>query len=141
MNITVTEKINKIKVDRPEVLAGILRDILSFESVHDQYKEHFWGVYLDSRKIIKGIELITLGILDASLVHPREVFAPAISNHAVALIIAHNHPSGSTEASEADLLITKRLKEAGELLGITLLDHIIITLNNGYFSFKNRNLI
>ena len=104
-------------------------------------KEHFWGVYLDARNIITRIELIHLGTLNANLVHPRETFRPAIVSSAASLIVLHNHPSDDCEPSEDDLNITKRLVEAGKILGIELLDHIIINLKNKYFSFKEKELI
>ena len=73
---------------------------------------------------------MTIGTLTASLVHPREVFADAIADRAASIIVAHNHPSGSLEASQADREATNRLRQAGELLGISLVDHIIITKDN-----------
>ena len=104
-------------------------------------KEHFWGVYLNSRNNIIRIELVTLGILNANLVHPRETFAPAIESKASSLIVAHNHPSGDPEPSEDDLDITKRLVEAGKILGVELQDHIIITEKGRFYSFKSNHLI
>jgi DNA repair protein radC len=74
--------------------------------------------------------VVTIGTLTASLVHPREVFADAIADRAASIIVAHNHPSGSLEASRADKEVTNRLRQAGELLGISLVDHIIITKDN-----------
>ena len=77
--------------------------------------------------------LLTIGTLTASLVHPREVFADAITDRAASIIIAHNHPSGNLEASEADKQVTHRIRKAGEILGIELIDHLIIT-KNGFTS-------
>jgi DNA repair protein RadC len=90
-------------------------------------KEHFVAFYLDSREQEIKREIISIGILDSSLVHPREVFENAIRNNASAIIVAHNHPSGSLEPSIDDIEITKRLMQAGKLLGIELRDHVIIT--------------
>ncbi len=141
MTITISENTKKISVNNPEILAKVLRNVLRMENKHDQNKEHFWGIYLSSRNIINGIELISLGTLNASLVHPRETFAPALVNHSVSIIIAHNHPSGANDPSEDDIALTRRLEECGKILGIDLLDHLIITLNNGFYSFKENHLI
>ena len=90
-------------------------------------KEHFVVLYLNARNQLVYKETISIGTLNANLVHPREVFKPAIEHLAASVILAHNHPSGGTEPSEADLEITKRLADAGKLLGIELADHVIIT--------------
>jgi len=83
---------------------------------------------------------VSIGTLNASLVHPREVFSEAISANAASVIFAHNHPSGDTEPSSDDLLITKRLVEAGKIMGIEVADHIVVTQNT-FFSFKDKGLI
>ncbi len=89
-------------------------------------KEQLRGLYLNSRHELVHEEVISIGTLTANLVHPREVFQPAIARGAVAVIIAHNHPSGNAEPTDADLSVTLQLKAAGQLLGIELLDHIVI---------------
>jgi len=83
---------------------------------------------------------VSIGTLDSSLVHPREVFSEAIKSKAASVIFIHNHPSGDPKPSEDDLVITKKLIKAGEILGIAVTDHIIITRNN-YFSLKDQGLI
>jgi DNA repair protein RadC len=103
-------------------------------------KEHFVIFYLDSRNQEIKREIISIGSLNANLVHPREVFEPAIRNLAAQIILAHNHPSGDPTPSEDDLEITKRLVEAGKILGIEVIDHIIVTKNN-FYSFKEKDLI
>ncbi len=103
-------------------------------------REHFVGLYLNGANRIIGIHTITIGILNSSLVHPREVFKPAILSNATGIILAHNHPSGDPEPSLEDRRITNQIAEAGRLLGIPLLDHIIIG-ENRYFSFKDEYLI
>ncbi len=96
------------------------------ERMKDLKKEHFIAVFLDSKnKIIKD-EIISIGTLNSSLVHPREVFKEAIKNSANAIILVHNHPSGDCEASPEDRLVTKKIKEAGDTVGIKLIDHIIL---------------
>jgi len=104
----------------------------------DYHKEHFYIIALNSRN--HSIAEVSVGSLDASVVHPREVFAEAIKNKAASVIFAHNHPSGDPEPSEDDLVTTKQLTEAGKILGIEVVDHIIVT-KNSYFSFKDGNLI
>ena len=104
----------------------------------DYHKEHFYIIILNSRNW-STIE-VSIGSLNASIVHPREVFAEAIKNNAASVIFVHNHPSGDPKPSEDDLVVTKKLIKAGEILGITVADHIIITQSN-YFSLKDKGLI
>ena len=110
------------------------------KELRNHKKEHFVVFFLDSRNQEIKQETISIGSLTANLVHPREVFEPAIKNSAAHIIMAHNHPSGDPEPSEDDLLITKKLAQAGEILGIEVLDHIIVG-QKGYFSFKEKGLI
>jgi len=110
------------------------------KDIRDNKKEHFVIFYLDARNQEIKREIISIGTLNANLVHPREVFEPAIKNNAAQIIVAHNHPSGDTEPSEDDLIITKKLVEAGKILGIEVLDHIIVTKNT-FISLKEKNLI
>jgi len=93
-------------------------------------KEHFVVLYLNARNQLVHKETISIGTLNANLVHPREVFFPAIEHLAASIIVAHNHPSGGAEPSEADIMLTGRLKDAGKLLGIEIADHLIITSND-----------
>ncbi len=104
----------------------------------DYHKEHFYIIVLNSRNW--SVAEVSIGSLNASIVHPREVFAEAIKNKAASVIFVHNHPSGDTEPSEGDLEITKRLVDSGKILGIEIIDHIIIT-KNGFLSFKEKKLI
>ena len=90
-------------------------------------KEHLRGIYLNSHYRIVHEEVISIGSLSANIIHPREVFKPALDYSASAVILAHNHPSGSAEASDADIAVTRQLVDAGKILGIGLLDHVIIT--------------
>jgi DNA repair protein RadC len=103
-------------------------------------KEHFVALYLNARNQLVYKETISMGTLNANLVHPREVFEPALKHSAASITVAHNHPSADLEPSSADLELTKRLAEAGKIMGIEIADHIIITKNN-YFSFKEKRLI
>ncbi len=104
----------------------------------DYHKEHFYMIALNSRN--HSISEISVGSLNSSIVHPREVFAEAIKSKAASVILVHNHPSGDPEPSEDDLMITKRIVEAGKIMGIDVLDHVIITKNK-IFSFKEKQLI
>ena len=104
----------------------------------DYHKEHFYMIALNSRNY--SITEVAVGSLDSSIVHPREVFEEAIKNKAASVVFVHNHPSGDTDPSEDDLTITKRLVEAGKIMGIEVNDHIIIT-KTGFFSFKEKGLI
>jgi len=103
-------------------------------------KEHFVALYLNARNQLVHKETISMGTLNANLVHPREVFEPALKYSAASIMIAHNHPSGDSKPSEDDLEITKKLTEAGKMMGVEVLDHIIVTKNN-YFSFKDEKLL
>ncbi len=90
-------------------------------------KEHLRGIYLNAHYKVIHDEIISIGTVDANIIHPREVFKPAIEHSAVALILVHNHPSGVTTPSEADLNVTAQLVEAGKFLGVDLIDHVIVT--------------
>jgi DNA repair protein RadC len=103
-------------------------------------REHFLGFYLNSRNQVLRREIISIGSLNASIVHPREVFIPALAVSAASLILAHNHPSGDPSPSEEDLAITRRIAESGRLLGIELLDHVVVA-REAYTSFKERRLL
>ncbi len=89
-------------------------------------KEHLRGLYLNQHFKLIHDEVISIGTIDASIIHPREVFRPALEYGAVAVILAHNHPSGSTEPSGADIMITKEIIKAGRIMGVNLVDHVII---------------
>lgn len=108
-------------IDSPEKAVQQLADI------RDKKQEYFVCLTLDGANRLIAKRTITIGTLTASLVHPREVFADAITDRAASIIVAHNHPSGSLEPSRADMDVTDRLREAGDLLGVKLIDHIVVT--------------
>ena len=114
-------------IDSPDKAADQLSDI------RDKKQEYFVCLTLDGANRLISKRIITIGTLTSSLVHPREVFAEAISDRAASIIVAHNHPSGNLQSSDADRQVTERLKEAGVLLGINLVDHIIVT-SKGFVS-------
>lgn len=100
----------------------------------DRKQEHFLCASINGANEILNIRVVSIGLVDRTPVHPREVFADALSDRASAIIVAHNHPAGRLEPSASDIEITKQLKAAGVVMGITLLDHIIFN-RSGYFSF------
>jgi DNA repair protein RadC len=110
------------------------------KAIHARAKEHFKLILLNPRNKIIGISTVSVGTLNTSLAHPREIFKEAIIHSAMSVVLAHNHPSGDPEPSEDDLKITKRLVEAGKILGIEIIDHIIIGKNN-FCSFKEKGLL
>jgi DNA repair protein RadC len=117
------------------------QDILPFISyLSGKKQEHFVCLTLNGAGEIIENRVITVGLLNHSLVHPREVFADAITDRAASVILVHNHPSGSLEPSSQDLAITRQLAEAGSLLGIRVLDHIIIS-HRGLLSMRERGLL
>jgi DNA repair protein RadC len=103
-------------------------------------REHFVVLLLNARHELERRETVSIGSLNASIVHPREVFLPAILHSAASLVLVHNHPSGDPEPSEEDLSITRRLIEVGELVGIGVLDHVIVA-TRGTVSFRARQLL
>ncbi len=122
-------------IKNPETVVKAIR-----AGIKDKAKEHFKLILLNPRNKIIGISTVSVGTLNASLVHPREVFKDAIVHSAASVVLAHNHPSGDPEPSEDDLTITKRLTEAGKILGVEVIDHIIVG-KNGFFSFKEKGLV
>lgn len=109
------------RIRAPDDLAGLL-----LKELGGLDREHFLGVYLDARHRILAVRTVSVGTLNASLVHPREVYRPAVALQAAALIVAHNHPSGCASPSGDDLELTRRLARCGGLLGIELLDHLVV---------------
>ena len=114
--------------------------VAQLQELRHAKKEHYVVLNLNARNQLLHKETISSGTLNENLVHPREVFEPALRNLAARIVIAHNHPSGDTNPSEDDIAITKRLTEAGKLLGIEIIDHMIVS-GNGWTSFKEINLI
>lgn len=114
-------------------------DLLMLDMIHLK-KEHFKIVMLDTKNQVIGIEDISVGSLNSSIVHPREVFKEAIVKSSASIILVHNHPSGDPTPSKEDIAITRRLAEGGDILGVKVLDHIIIG-NNKYISLKEKEII
>lgn len=118
----------------PKQVYKELKDIKSLK------KEHFVVFYLNAQNQEITREIVSIGTVDLSVVHPREVFEGAIKNLATQIIVAHNHPSNDKNPSSEDIKVTNQLVKAGEVVGIAVLDHVIVT-KNGYYSFKLNNLI
>ena len=109
--------------------------------MRDKTREHLMALFLNARNELLHKKPMFIGTLNANLVHPREIFQEALKQNACSVILAHNHPSGDNEPSEDDLEITKRIKEAGKLMGIDVLDHVIIAKGKTPYSFKENKLI
>jgi DNA repair protein RadC len=128
-------QITKTTVKSPDDILHIIK-----KELKGKKKEYFMVALLDTRNHLIAIRTVSIGSLDTSIVHPREVFLEAISNSAASVIFIHNHPSGNPDPSEEDIKLTRQLIEAGKILDIDVLDHIVV-VDNGYFSMKARNLI
>jgi DNA repair protein RadC len=132
-----------LELDDPELMdirnpADVAKAIRA--SIEDKAKEHFKLILLNTRNRITGIFTVSMGTLNASLVHPREVFRKAIQHAASSVVLAHNHPSGNPDPSDDDIALTRRLCEAGRLLGIEVMDHIIVAKDD-FVSFKARGIL
>ncbi len=117
-----------VKIQSPSDVVPLLKHYAT------RKQEHFISISLNGANEVMAIRVVTIGLIDKSHVHPREVFADILMERASSVIVAHNHPSGSLTPSREDLAVTRQLKEAAELLGINLLDHIIFS-HRGYYSF------
>lgn len=126
----------KKRINGSTEVAPVFRAILDAEGEIDRDKEHFWCMCLDAKNHIKLIELVTLGLLDQTVVHPREVFRPAIGCSAKSVILAHNHPSGDPMPSDKDEQLTRRLVDCGKMLDIQVLDHVVIGDGAEYWSLR-----
>lgn len=133
--ISVVSFNDRPKIDNPQVASSLVMEEMRYLD-----REHFRIMILNTKNQVISVETISVGSLNSSIVHPREVFKHAIRKSAAALILVHNHPSGDPTPSSEDLKVTKRLMDAGILLGIEILDHIIIG-DNKFYSMKDRGII
>jgi DNA repair protein RadC len=129
----------KAELKNPQEVSEHIRKIFRKLDRLDRNKEHFFLISLNTRSKVKFVELISIGTVSSSLVHPREVFRRSISRGATSVIICHNHPSGDPEPSDEDVSLTRRLIEAGKIIGIELLDHVIIGSKS--VSLKEKGII
>jgi DNA repair protein RadC len=130
-----SERIENTIISTPSDVFNHLKDFLS-----NKKQEYFIVLSLDGKNAVISTRIASIGILNMSLVHPREVFKDAILDSASRIIAIHNHPSGACEASQMDISITRQLTQAGEIIGIPLVDHIIIS-SEGFISMKDRGLL
>lgn len=132
--LAIIELGKRLTEPKPEIFS--LEDVWKLcADIRDSKKEHFLAFYLDTQSRLIERQIISIGTLTASLVHPREVFEPAISLHAASVLIAHNHPSNNLEPSDADIQLTKTIKESGRILGIPMEKHVILG-SRGYLEVK-----
>lgn len=137
-----TEVIGKLKIDKsftgPDDVNDIVTDALN-QIVQGEEREHFIVVAVNTKNKPTALYTASIGTLNQTLVHPREVFRFAILEGAAGIIIAHNHPSGDCSPSQEDIALTRRMVDAGNILGIKVIDHLIV--GNGYSSFRNLSLM
>ncbi len=126
---------NKIKIKKGIDIYNVFKDVIK-----DTSQEHFYAMYLDTKKNILGIKLLFIGTVNMSTVHPREIFKYAYLYSASYIVCVHNHPTGETEPSDMDINLTNNLVKIGKIQKIPILDHVIIG-NNRYFSFYEEELI
>ncbi len=139
MNVRLTKE-QKIKILNSEDVYKVMQQVLLRENKIRRSQEHFWVVGLDTPNKILFVELISLGASNSMQVDPKEIFRMAIYKMAVSMILIHNHPSGELSPSEADKDMTDRLIKSGELLGIQVIDHLIISEKH-YLSFDREGLM
>jgi len=136
-----TLEIREDKVSGPDGIASLMRGL----GLAEKEQEHFYVFFLDAKNKIKGYSLVTIGLVDRTQVHAREIFRNAIIQGATNIILGHNHPSGDCTPSDADLKCTRQTIEAGKIIGIDVLDHVIIgqpnALGKDYLSFKEQFLM
>ena len=130
-----TLKLEKIKISSPNDAAVVMMEEMRYYK-----KEYFKIILLDTKNNILKVSEISVGCLNSSIVHPREVFREAIENSSSSIILVHNHPSGESEPSHEDIVLTNRLAECGKILGVRIIDHIIIG-DGVFYSFKEEGLL
>ena len=139
MEVSSNQKGTKIQDGNgvAEVMSAILRN----EEEIDRDKEHFWVIGLSTKNSIKFIDLVGLGTLTSALIHPRETYRRAINRGVASIICVHNHPSGDLEPSREDIKVSEQLKNAGDIVGIHVLDHVIINVDGEFTSMKQRGYL
>jgi DNA repair protein RadC len=132
---TRTKREDLVVIRSPQDVSNLLMDRMRFQT-----KEHFLTLHLDTKNQVIGEDTVSIGSLNASIVHPREIFKPVLKRSAASIICVHNHPSGDPTPSREDIDVTKRIVEAGKLLGIDVLDHIILG-DHRFISMKEQGLM
>ena len=138
--IEFTKRILKLGEETLPKIESVKDVIAQFSYLREKQREHLGALYLNARNEVVFKKHLFVGTLDANICHPREIFKYAVEQNAASVILIHNHPSGDPTPSKADLEITKRIKEAGKIMGIEVLDHVIISKHK-IFSFKEKGLI
>ncbi|WP_373845515.1 JAB domain-containing protein [Clostridium sp.] len=143
ININVVS-LKLVKEKNISISMGNKFDVVSSLSnlIKEKDREYFVVISLNTKLFVNSINVVSIGSVNSTIVHPREVFKVAVLSNATCIIVAHNHPSGDVMPSREDIDVTHRLKEASEIMGITLLDHIIVAFQNPeIYSFKENGLI
>ena len=130
-----------LSLDSPEAVASAWRDEIASKPWFDPEKEHMVVFVLNTRYRLKGWHLASLGTINESMCHPREILRPVVVAAGYAFVIAHNHPSGEPSPSESDRRVTQRVKDAASTLMVRLLDHVVIGSPGRYFSFREAGLV
>ena len=138
--IEFTKRILKLGDETLPKIESVKDVIAQISYLREKTREHLVALYLNARNEVVFKKHLFVGTLDSNICHPREIFKQALEQNAASLILVHNHPSGDPTPSKADLEITKRIEEAGKIMGIDVLDHVIISKNK-IFSFKEKGLI
>lgn len=139
MNVRLTQE-QKIRILNSDDVYKVMQQVLLRENKIRRNQEHFWIIGLDNKNKILFIELVSLGAVNRVMVNPPEIFRMAIYKMAVKMILVHNHPSGETEPSKADLDLTDRMMKTGELIKIEVVDHLVIS-EDKYYSFANTGVM
>jgi DNA repair protein RadC len=137
MNIPVKPN---TKIESPEELYEIMQRILKREQKTDRDREHFWTISLNNANTVLNIELVSMGSVNTTIIEPMEVYSIPLQKRATRVILVHNHPAGTLKPSESDKDITNRLIQAGRILHIEVLDHVIIT-EESFYSFSHSGLL
>lgn len=134
-----------VKFESPEMALDFWNRIVAKDAVYDPEKEHLVAINVNTRHVIKAWNYVSIGSCNESIAHPREIFRGALACAAYGIILMHNHPSGDPSPSEADLRLTRRLKEGSELLQIPLLDHVIVGApapgHPSHYSFREAGIL
>jgi DNA repair protein RadC len=129
-----------IRITSPADAVRLCREMLGTEDAIDQDKEHYYVIHLNIRSKVTLIEVVSIGIVSSAVVHPRETFRRAIAEGSSDIIIAHNHPSGEVDPSDEDRKVTKLMIEAGKIIGIDMLDHVVFSDSKAFSFRENRNI-
>lgn len=132
------------KIDSPELCLSYWEGVIAMQDWFDDNKEQLVVLLLSTRFAIQGYHLVSMGTVNESIAHPREVFRVAVANGSYGIIVMHNHPSGDPSPSQSDHVLTRRLSEGADLLSVKMLDHVIVgqrSVGTGYFSFKEAGVL